>query len=205
MSTVDWKPSPALARAVQSALLTFKRHHPRIFALVGDDSEAGQAFLADYARAFLGRSVSLEIIPDAAQRWVAAKDEAPRPASFVMWCRQIDQEVNPQVTSYTPAAAPIATSKNPVEIDKRSKYMRQEFDRLKLERMPDTKLSESSVVLMSKCWALLLELAGSDQERDLICYGVPPREDVDVAIELMRTGRRPRGGPLASSVIGSAA
>lgn len=192
MSAADWKPSPPLARAVSAALLTFKRHHPRFFALVGDSTEAGQAFLFDYCRAFLGGGVSLEVIPDAAQRWVASKDDAPRAAAFAQWCRAIDREINPQITaSYTPTPAPISASKNTTEIDKRSRYMLQEF--------------EGKTMLVAMCWALLLEMAGTEQERELILYGVPPREDVDVAIRLIREGRRPNGGPLAPSLIRSVA
>ena len=79
---------PALAKATRSALQIFARHKPTIFKLANDESDAGRAFVSDYARGLVG--VTLEAITEAAQRWVAHKTDIPSPASFGMFARGID-------------------------------------------------------------------------------------------------------------------
>lgn len=192
MSAAPWQPSPQLARAVQQALLTFQRHYPRLFALAGDSSDAGQAFLADYARAFVGRSIHLDVIPDAAQRWIAEKDDPPRPASFVAWCRTIEQ-VYPQLAARTASPAPVPEAYDGAKdlrgIEKRSVYMREALG---------PKLGTLTNVAL--CWALLLEMAGSDEERQRVHLGLSDSVEVDVVVQLFREGRRPHGGPLSTTL-----
>jgi hypothetical protein len=87
---VTFIPGKALATATREALKVFARHKPAIFKLASEDSEAADAYIADYARALLG--VTLEAIPEAAQRWVANKTEIASPASFGLFARGIDAE-----------------------------------------------------------------------------------------------------------------
>jgi hypothetical protein len=87
---MTFTPTAALFKSTRNALLVFARHKPMVFKLAHDASEAGDAFVNDYARGLLG--VTLEAIPEAAQRWVATKTEIPSPASFGMFARALDVE-----------------------------------------------------------------------------------------------------------------
>lgn len=81
-------PGTALANATREALQIFARHKPTVFKLATENSDAASAFVADYARGLLG--VTLEAIPESAQRWVSTKTEIPSPASFGIFARGID-------------------------------------------------------------------------------------------------------------------
>lgn len=81
-------PGIALSKATRSALQIFARHKPAIFKIANEASQASDDFVADYARALIG--VTLDAIPEAAQRWVSTKIEIASPASFGLYARGID-------------------------------------------------------------------------------------------------------------------
>lgn len=81
-------PGIALSKATRSALQIFARHKPTIFKIANEASQASDDFVADYARALIG--VTLDAIPEAAQRWVSSKTEIASPASFGLYARGID-------------------------------------------------------------------------------------------------------------------
>lgn len=80
--------SPQLAGAVRRALHVFARHKPHLFKLAHENSADASLFVDEWARALIG--VTLEAIPDAAQRWVATRTEIPSVAAFGQFARDID-------------------------------------------------------------------------------------------------------------------
>lgn len=148
---MTFKPSPQLARAVRSALQVFARHRPTIFRLANEESDAGSDFVADYARALLG--VSLEAIPDAAQRWVAQRSEIPGAASFGAFARAIDKaeyRAPQEESSYRQSSLPVpefATNRDFGAIDR--------FYAMAKEQLLDAGYRGSVLVAVSQMWAIL--------------------------------------------------
>ncbi len=87
---MTFTPSPSLAHATCQVLAEFARHRPRVgaFRLFLENGDDAQHIVATWARAILG--ISLEALPEAAQRWTAQRDAIPTPAAFAAFARQID-------------------------------------------------------------------------------------------------------------------
>lgn len=93
--------SPLLAQATAKALQIFADHWPRavkITQVMQRDSESRDRLILQWARALMG--VTLDAIPDAAQRWIADPQHAmtngrtviPTLAHFVRYAKDVDRQ-----------------------------------------------------------------------------------------------------------------
>ena len=87
---MTFTPSPQLAHATCQVLEYFALHRPRVgaFRVFRENGPDAQRLVAVWARAVLG--ISLEALPEAAERWIAERTEIPMPATFAKYARQID-------------------------------------------------------------------------------------------------------------------
>ncbi len=172
--------SPQLDRAVRKALHVFARHKPHLFKLAHENSDAATEFVSDWARAMLG--VTLDAIPDAAQRWIATKTEIPSPAAFGYFAREIDRN-----EYRTVPAVDLKLHRDPnawpplVEVPK-------DFDRIDvLGRRAYDALKNWEAV--SEVWALLWQTAPTTEERSQVRAGAIDDEMFDDAVRIVRTSR----------------
>lgn len=100
-STSQWKPSPALLQATTNALQALARQYPRAFALARDNSEAGKAFVLDYAFAMSG--VAHEAIVAAPRVWMAENKYAPKSSELAETARRVARSM--RETGQLPVAA----------------------------------------------------------------------------------------------------
>lgn len=186
MTDRTWSPSPQLATATAAALAAFARHWPRAMALAVDPSEAGRAFIGDYAFALLG--CDLAAIPHAASRWLSESATPPRPKEFAVLARAVAQELRPpqygdSVTKSADVPTLPLTPQDMAHIDHRG---RRAYALLGTWRD------------VGEVWALLWHTCDDDTRRaSAVRRGNVPLEVFDEAVGLVRAGGRAPGGPLA--------
>lgn len=103
-STTTWKPSPALLQATTNALQALARQYPRAFALARESSEAGKAFVLDYAFAMSG--VAHEAIVAAPRVWMAENKYAPKSSELAEVARRVARAMRETGQLPAPAAQP---------------------------------------------------------------------------------------------------
>lgn len=173
----DWRPNPALAQAVQSALQAMAVHWPRALAIVGSGSEASAGYVADYARAVFGQD--LAAIAEAGRRWIAENASPPRPVEFGDLTRRIAFELRPSTPSASSPVPPLEGARFHSLAEHRSRRARS-FVRDWGE--------------VAHVWAVCYEDAETDEAREDVRFGRVSLSIFDVAIEAVLAGRRARGG-----------
>ena len=191
MSEREWTPSPLLATATSKALTAFARHWPRAMALALDASEAGRAYVADYARALMG--CDLAAIPEAAQRWLSENDKPPRPAEFAFLARAVAREMRPPQyggavvhgESFAHAQALPLSKQDMAHIDHRSRRAREFLGNWRE---------------VGEVWALLWHTADTPEKREQVRKGDVPLDVFDDATDLVLGGVRVKAGPLGGMI-----
>lgn len=186
MSEQDWKPSAPLATATHAALGALARQWPRAMQLALESTTAGQEYLADYAAAM--RGVDLRAIPMAAREWIATESMPPRPADLGKLARELTRQHFPTIFASSAVVTtqphqPIEHLKNAVAIDALSKRAHAVL---------------GSWQRTGKVWALLFQTAPSDDHREAVRIGNVPYDVFDDAVERIRSGVRPKSGPLTT-------
>lgn len=173
MTTFNWRPSPALADATADALQTLARHWPRTFALANDASDAGRAFLTEYAFALSG--VDVRAIPEAVRRWIAKQNYGPRAAELAEIARTVAREMR----SSSGVAEPLPeVHAPPIRTTRRTDLMRV---------IGETAYAElGSWRLVSEMWALLQRTAPNEAARAAVFDGTVPLSIVDDAIAAVK-------------------
>lgn len=158
MSVVEFRPNPSLLRAVREALAVCAVHWPKL-KLAADASEAADVLVAGYARAC--GSSDHELIIEAAHRWAAEHDFAPKPVELGRLARQLtaQRRGDPDVVVAAPVQAP-APDKDLTRID--------ELGRWALKRITQAQLAS--------VWALLWQTAPTDADRIAVRCGTLNRE-----------------------------
>lgn len=186
MHDANWTPSAPLTSAVVQALTTLHRQWPRPLALAFDASEAGRAFMADYAFAMKG--ADLRAIPIAAREWIGAETYAPRPAELGKLAREITRDQFPptfRAEHRATSAQEITHLRNPERIDKLGHFG---FKVL------------GSWRLVGEVWALLHQTAPSPDHTSAVVRGDVPYDVFEEAVNAVKNGKRAKPGPLASSL-----
>ncbi len=125
----------------------------------------GEKLVNTWARAFLG--ISLEALPEAAERWVAERDAIPTPAAFAAYARAIDNAE--YRTRGRLDLAPQATSGARIT---RLDLLAQRVRRAKLDTRETARL-----------WDLLLSSAATEEERQQVREGQVTDQAFDDALE----------------------
>ena len=170
--------SPRRLAVMTDALHRLAGHWPKSFPWLHGTSEHTAAMRADYARATLGANI--DVIPEAAERWIETEKFAPKVAEFGKLCRDL-----------SPAPASIA---DPLQIPAFGDRGRR-VDRLYaigVARLRERKVSAFARP-MAQVWALLLEANAEPAVQEQIREG-----DVDDAVFLATVdawcaGKRPKG------------
>jgi len=190
MTERTWTPTPQLATAVSLALLSFARHWPRAMALALDPSEAGRAYVADYARALLG--CDLEAIPEAAQRWLSDNQKPPRPNEFAVLARAVARELRPVQYANVVNGGTDSSQSLPVAYEQTQRIE---------QRSRRIKQSMASWREVSEVWALLYASAPDDTARHAVRVGDVPLDVIDDAVAAHKRGVRSIPGPLAAAAV----
>lgn len=184
----SWQPSAPLASAVITAISTLARQWPRAMALALDSSDAGRAFMADYAFAMKG--ADLRAIPIAAREWIGENNMPPRPADLGKLAREITRDQFPPTfrddqRSERASAQAITHLRNPDRIDTLGQRALKVL---------------GSWRLVGEVWALLAQTASTDDNREAVRRGDVPWDVFDDAVEAVKNGKRAAPGPLAKVI-----
>jgi hypothetical protein len=196
----DWRPSPALEAAVRKALQVLARHWPRAMAMAMDASEAGSAYVADFARA-MHDDVELPAIPHAAQLWVRDHKTPPKPAELGRLARELSAPRH----SGLPAGAACDPPPPPpgAETAQRKEALSQRaLAELRRTASGTTAAGFGGVAMV---WALLMETAPDPAARDRVRAGDVPEAEFMAAVAAVARGRRPRtaGSTVAEALPGA--
>jgi hypothetical protein len=189
MSTTDWKPSAPLAAATIAALAALARQWPKAMALALDPTDAGRAYMADFAYAMKG--ADLRAIPLAAREYVAEGSMPPKPADLGRLAREISAQHfpptfrDPQRIDQAPAQ-PVTHLQNPDRIDLLGHRAHKQLGSWKL---------------VAEVWALLWDTAPHDDNRAAVRRGDVPSDVFDDAIAAVGRGVRAKSyAPLSDAV-----
>lgn len=171
------RPSPAMLRVTRDALAIFARHWPKMLKLAGESTDAGDEFVADYARACA--SCDHDAILEAARRWVAEETLPPRPGELGRLARQITFENRPAGPPREHEAPAFDTDADQGRITQLSKLA---HDRLR------------SWPRVSEVWALLWQTATTPDMREHVRNGSLPLEIFTDALQIVAT-TAPRRAP----------
>lgn len=185
-------PSPPLAVATTKVLTAFAMHRPqvgafKIFRAGGADSVA---LVSHWARALLG--VSLEVFEEAAERWIATRDDIPVPATFAKFARKIDDDEyrtrdRLDVVRMAPSVAANAHATRRAELDRRVR-----------EHLP-------AVADMMRLWDVLLSGATTDDERAALRDGHVSDVVLAKAIRTVLAERQSKVQPISQTRTAGAA
>jgi len=179
MSAPDWKPSAPLAAATITALTALARQWPKAMALALDASDAGRAYMADFAYAMKG--ADLRAIPLAAREYVAEASMPPKPSDLGRLARELTATHFPPTfrdSQHQGEHAPAQSTthlRNPDRIDL-------------LGHRAHTQLG--TWPLVAEVWALLWESAPHDDNRVAVRRGDVPSDVFDDAIAAVGRGVR---------------
>jgi len=198
VSTIHWKPSPALAQATMEALQHLAIHHPKAMALARDTSEAAATWLRDYAFALQG--VSITAIPVAALRWVATQRYAPSASEFAALAQTVAREQRATHRGCTVEPFP-GHAPPPIQTTRRTDLI-EAVSRVAAAELRDyAKQTKTSLyVLVVEMWALLYHTAQDNAQRCDVYDGTIPADVVDDAIAAIKRGRRSPEGPMKQNL-----
>lgn len=186
----EWKPSAPLAAAMIGALTSLSRQWPKAMALALDSSEAGRAYMSDFAYAMKG--ADLRAIPMAAREYVAEASMPPKPSDLGRLAREITATHFPTTfresssSTFTPQGQSVEHLRNPAAIDTLG---HRAFTRL------------GSWGLVTEVWSLLWSTAPTTEDQNTVRLGDVPRDVFDDAVDAVSRGRRSAGHrPMASAM-----
>lgn len=166
MSVVEFRPNPQLLRAVRDALAICAAHWPKAMGLAKQQTEDAEQFIGSYARACA--SCDHELIVEAAHRWCADAEFAPKPVELGKIARSLTtQRRGGAMFASTAVAEQPVVAKNTQRIDELGRWALQRVGR---DRLADV-------------WALLWKTATSDAERDAVRNGTLDREVFRLAVQ----------------------